>query len=79
VIKVWIIHQHSHYAFFLKKIYCEETTYSMFKNKLQTVPVTNLKKYLHSDARESEVIINKRKWQQWKILKKKKKKHGEIP
>jgi len=42
----------------------------MFKNNLQNVPITNLNKYLHSDAREIEMIINKGKQRQLKILKK---------
>jgi len=30
----------------------------MFKGKLQTVPLTNVNKYLHNDTSETEVKIN---------------------
>ena len=32
--------------------------HSLFKNKLQIVPLTNLNKYLHNDTSETEVNVN---------------------
>ena len=36
-------------TFLSSNISCRETMYSMFKDKLQIVPLTNLNKYLHNN------------------------------
>jgi len=44
----WPVFIFSHnYPTVFKEIYCTDSTYSVYKDKLQNVPVTNLNKYLH--------------------------------
>jgi hypothetical protein len=41
------------------KVYCKESMYSTFKDKLKKiVPLTNLNKYFHNDTSAAEVNIN---------------------
>jgi hypothetical protein len=39
---------------FFQEVYCTESIYSVYKDKLQIFPVTNLNKFLHYGTNETE-------------------------
>ena len=45
-------------VFLFKETDCTKSTSSMFKDKLQIVPLTNMNKHWHNDTSETEMNIN---------------------